>query len=158
MPSGVASARNYSCLCDFGHAIPWYDDTGHSFPDISGAVVGGSIFVLFVDDDAAFANAAARSFESVGMRTVVALGSTAALDALDSSEIDVLVTDIKLPAGETHGLTLSMLQNKKPRVPIILMTAHPELLKSEVNVLGAVMCKPLEIAELCRSIRVRQVQ
>jgi DNA-binding response OmpR family regulator len=121
--------------------------------------VGGSIFVLFVDDDAAFADAAARSFESVGMRTVVALGSTAALDAFDSSEIDVLVTDIKLPAGETHGLMLSrMLRNKKPRVPIILMTAHPELLKNEVGVLGAVMCKPLEIAELCRSIRVRQVQ
>jgi ActR/RegA family two-component response regulator len=37
--------------------------------------VGGSVFVLFVDDDAAFADAAARSFESVGMRTVVALGS-----------------------------------------------------------------------------------
>jgi ActR/RegA family two-component response regulator len=47
---------------------------------IWGTIVGGAVFVLLVDDDAAFANAAARSFESVGMRTVVALGSMAALD------------------------------------------------------------------------------
>jgi ActR/RegA family two-component response regulator len=40
--------------------------------------VGGSVFVLFVDDDAAFADAAARSFESVGTPTVVAFGTMAA--------------------------------------------------------------------------------
>jgi CheY-like chemotaxis protein len=62
--------------------------------------MGGSVFVLFVDDDVAFADEAARSLESVGMRTVVALGSLAALDAFDANAIDVVVTDIKLPAGE----------------------------------------------------------
>jgi DNA-binding NtrC family response regulator len=119
----------------------------------------GSIFVLFVDDDAAFADAAARSFESVGMRTVVALGSTAALEGFDSDEIDVVVTDIKLPAGESQGLALARrIENKNPRAPIILMTAHPDLLTDEAAQPGAVMCKPLEIAELCRAIRVRQAQ
>jgi DNA-binding NtrC family response regulator len=119
----------------------------------------GSIFVLFVDDDAAFADAAARSFESVGMRTVVALGSTAALEAFDSDEVDVVVTDIKLPAGESQGLALARrIKNKSPRAAIILMTAHPELLTDEAAPPGAAMCKPLEIAELCRAIRVRQAQ
>jgi CheY-like chemotaxis protein len=75
--------------------------------------VGGSVFVLFVDDDAAFADAAACSFESVGMRTVVALGSMAAIDVFDSDAIDVLITDIKLPAREPHGLALArMIKNK----------------------------------------------
>jgi hypothetical protein len=37
-------------------------------------------FVLPVEDDAAFADAAARSFESVGTRTVVALGFMATID------------------------------------------------------------------------------
>ena len=60
--------------------------------------MGGSIFVLLVDDDAAFADAAARSFESVGMRAVVALGPNGALDVFDDA-IDVVVTDIKLPAA-----------------------------------------------------------
>ena len=68
---------------------------GSAVPAISGAVVGGAVFVLLVDDDAAFANAAARSFESIGMRTVVALGSNAALDVFKGDEIDVVVTDVK---------------------------------------------------------------
>lgn len=122
-------------------------------------VMGGSIFVLFVDDDAAFADAVARSLESAGMRTVVALGSVAALDAFDSHAIDVVVTDIKLPAGEAHGLALSrMIRNKKPRVPIILMTTYSELLEGEIALPGAALCKPIELAELCRSIRVRLAQ
>jgi DNA-binding NtrC family response regulator len=121
--------------------------------------VGGSIFVLFVDNDAAFANAAARSFESVGMRAVVALGSAAALDAFASNEIDVVVTDFKLANGETQSLALSrMISDKRPRAPVILMTVHPELLKQELALPDAALCEPLEIAKLCRAIRVRQVQ
>ena len=121
--------------------------------------MGGSIFVLFVDDDAAFADAAARSFESVGMRTVVALGSMPALDVLFNDEIDVVVTDVKLPAGEPHGLALArMIRNRRPQVPIILMSAHPELLEKDTTSPNAAQCKPFEIAELCRAIRVRQAQ
>jgi CheY-like chemotaxis protein len=109
--------------------------------------VGGSIFILVVDDDAAFADAAARSFESVGMRTVVALGATAAIDGFDSNAIDVVVTDIKPPEGEPRGSVLArMIKNKRPHVPIILMTAHPELLKKDVPPPGATLCKPLEVA------------
>jgi DNA-binding NtrC family response regulator len=120
--------------------------------------MGGSIFVLLVDDDAAFADAAARSFESVGMRTIVALGSMATLDAFDSNAIDVVVTDIKLLAGKAHSMALAqMIKNKAPRTPIILMTAHPELLEREAAP-GAEQCKPFEIAELCRAIRVRLAQ
>jgi hypothetical protein len=70
-------------------------------------VVAGSIFVLFVDNDVAFADAAARSFESVGM---------------------------------------------------ILMSVHPGLLRQDITSPSTVSCKPLEIAELCRAIRVRQTQ
>ena len=114
--------------------------------------MGGSVFVLFVDDnDAAFADAAARSFESVGMRTVVALGSMAALDVFESHEIDVVVTDVKLPAGEPHRSALvRMISNRRPQVPIILMSAHPEVL--DVASPSVARCKPLEIAELCRAI------
>jgi hypothetical protein len=37
------------------------------------------------------------------------------------------------------------------------MSTH-ELLERDVVSPGAVLCKPLEIAELCRAIRVRQTQ
>ena len=121
--------------------------------------MSGSIFILFVDDDAAFANAAARSFESVGMRAVLALGSMAAFDAIDSEEIDVVVTDIKLSAREPQSSALArMIRDRRPQVPIILMSAHRELLGKDFISPGRVFCKPLEIAHLCRAIRVRQTQ
>ena len=101
---------------------------GSAVPAISGAVVGGAVFVLLVDDDAAFANAAARSFESVGMRAVVALGSMAALDVFKNDEIDVVVTDLKLPAGEPSALA-RMISNRRPQAPVIVMSAHPEFLE-----------------------------
>ena len=115
-------------LCDFSNAPPCYERQGvGGSPILPGAVVGGSIFVLFVDDDVAFADAAARSLEAVGMRTAVALGS-AALDEFDSSAVDVVVTDIKLRAGVAHSVALErMIRSKSPRVPIILMTTYPEL-------------------------------
>ena len=124
---------------------------------IWGGGVGGAVFVLLVDDDAAFANAAARSFESVGMRTVVALGSMAGLDVFKNDEIDVVVTDLKLPAGEPSALA-RMISNRRPQAPVIVMSAHPEFLERDVVSPGAVLCQPLEIAELCRAIRVRQAQ
>ena len=118
--------------------------------------MGGASFVLLVDDDAAFADAAARSFESVGMRTVVALGSA---DIRDAFDCDAIVTNMPMPMCETHGLALvRMIKNKTPCAPIILMTAHPELLKKEITLPGASLCRPLEIAELCRAIRVRLAQ
>jgi CheY-like chemotaxis protein len=121
--------------------------------------VGGSVFVLFVDDDAAFADEAARSLETIGIRTVVALGSLAALDAFDANAIDAVVTDIKLPAGDDSGLALArMIRSKRPRAPIILFTAYPERLHGEVTPPGAVLCNPSELAELCREIRARQTQ
>jgi DNA-binding response OmpR family regulator len=127
-------------------------------PIFPGAVVGGSIFVLFVDDDVAFADAAARSLEAVGMRTAVALGSTA-LDEFDSSAVDVVVTDIKLRAGAAHSVALErMIRHKSPRVPIILMTTYPELVEGEVALPGAVLYKPGELAELCRKIKARLAQ
>jgi DNA-binding NtrC family response regulator len=115
----------------------------------------GSFFILLVDDDAAFAAAAAQSFESVGMRAVVALGSTASFDAFAGGTVDVLVTDIK---RESYSLKLAqMIKSRKQRAPIILMTAHPELLEHGA-LAAAESVKPLEIAELCRAIRVCQVQ
>jgi hypothetical protein len=38
------------------------------------------------------------------------------------------------------------------------MSAHPEFLETDVVSPSAVLCQPLEIAELCRAIRVRQAQ
>jgi DNA-binding NtrC family response regulator len=111
---------------------------------------GGSIFVLTVDDDVAFARAAARSFESVGMRTFLALDPGVPFDGSDA--IDVIVTD---RAGEPRSLALAELIKKRaPRGPIILMSAQPDTFRRPAS--DQASWQPLEIAELCRMIKVRQ--
>ena len=114
------------------------------------AMGGGSIFVLTVDDDVAFARAAARSFESVGMRTFLALDPGASFDGSDA--IDVIVTD---RAGEVRSLALAqMIKDRGPRGPIILMSAQPDTFRQSAS--EPQPWQPLEIAELCRMIKVRQ--
>jgi DNA-binding NtrC family response regulator len=111
---------------------------------------GGSIFVLTVDDDIAFARAAARSFESVGMRTFLALDPGVPFDGSDA--IDVIVTD---RAGEPRSLALAqMIKERGPRGPIILMSARPDTFRRPASEQDSL--EPLEIAELCRMIKVRQ--
>jgi len=42
-----------------------------------------------------------------------------------------------------------MIGNQRPQVPVILMSAYPELLAKDIaSLASAVLCKPLEIAEL----------
>jgi DNA-binding NtrC family response regulator len=120
--------------------------------DLFEELMGGPVFVLFVDD-AAFADAAARSLESAGMRTIVVMGSVAAMGVFDNA-IDVVVTD-RLATAEP-GLTLArMIKNKRP---IILLNTFPELLEEKVGLRRAESCEPFDVAELCRSIRVRLAQ
>jgi DNA-binding response OmpR family regulator len=119
----------------------------------------GSIFVLVVDDDVSFADAAARSFESVGMRTLLVLGSMPSIRFFEANDIDVIITDIKVAAGGHRASALRrMLSAKQPNPSIVLMTAHPELLKEDVETETAALCSPLDVAELCRAIRVHQTQ
>jgi DNA-binding response OmpR family regulator len=84
----------------------------------------------------------------------------AALDVFKSDEIDVVVTDAKLPArGDPHGSALArMIRHRSAHAPVILMSAHPELLAQDITSPSTGSSKPLEIAELCRAIRVRQTQ
>jgi hypothetical protein len=95
----------------FGRAAPHTAAVLHSI--FLGDVVDGSIFVLFVDDDTAFANAAAHSFQSVGMQTLLLLGSGVGIDVFDNS-IDVIITDIDLPARKPQGRRARLPKNRSP--------------------------------------------
>jgi DNA-binding response OmpR family regulator len=106
--------------------------------------------VLIVEDDESFGYAAARHLEKAGYQSIVTQSSMVAMEELDKQRIDVVVTDIKLAKGEPHGLALArIIQNK---FSIILVTAYPELLDSEVAVPGTVLHKPVDLAALTREV------
>jgi len=83
--------------------------------------------IAVVDDDQRFLQSLESLLESAG-HTVFLFNSAAAL--LDSSrlaEIDCLISDVNMPVMD--GLELSrVVHAARPALPIILITAHPEML------------------------------
>ena len=104
--------------------------------------------ILIVEDDAAFAYALQRHLESNNYRVVAAASSTEALKKFDSERIDLVITDIRLLQGEPHGLSLARsIRKRQPEIPLILVTAYPELLAGEAPP-GLLFHKPVELATL----------
>jgi len=85
--------------------------------------------ILLIEDDEALAYALSSSLEEVGHHVTTALDGWSALRTLDTDvRIDLLLTDLLMPAGHPHGLALAqMARQKRLDLQIILMTGHPEL-------------------------------
>jgi CheY-like chemotaxis protein len=104
--------------------------------------------ILIVEDDAAFAYAVRRHLEGHNYRTLTAASSSEALEKFESEPIDLVITDIRLLQGEPQGLALARsIRARQPEIPLILVTAYPELLAGEAPP-GIVFHKPLELATL----------
>ena len=77
-----------------------------------------------------------------------------ALNQFDREHVDLVITDIRLLKGEPHGLSLARtIRNARPRIPVILVTAYPELLAGETALPGLVFNKPVELATLLNAAR-----
>ena len=110
--------------------------------------------ILVVDDDATFAYTAWRFFEANGYRVISANGSTQALQALESSRFDVVLTDIKFGRDEPDGLALAaMIAKRHPKLAVICVTAYPELVQANPPARGVeVFYKPVELAALRQAV------
>jgi CheY-like chemotaxis protein len=110
--------------------------------------------ILIVEDDAAFAYALQRHLENCDYRVISAVSSLEALDKFDEQPVDLIITDIRLLQGEPHGLLLArIIRQRKPRIPVILITAYPELLEGETALPGLVFHKPVELATLRNAVK-----
>ena len=110
--------------------------------------------ILIVEDDAAFAYAAQRHLESCNYRVISAVSSLEALEKFDEQPVDLIITDIRLLQGEPHGLSLArIIRQRKPKIPVILITAYPELLEGESTLPGLVFHKPIELATLRNAVK-----
>jgi len=109
--------------------------------------------VLLVEDDDAFSYAASKAIEDAGYRVIVSRDTMEGLRAIDVEQtIDFVIADIKMPPGRPHGFAFgSMVHRRLPDVPILYLTAYPEL---AAHALGSdrVLYKPLDEAALVDAI------
>ncbi|MHC4342149.1 MAG: sigma-54-dependent transcriptional regulator, partial [Planctomycetota bacterium] len=79
--------------------------------------------ILIVDDDATQASTLARVLQLEGYGTRVAAGGREALAALEDGEVDLVLTDLKMPGMD--GLELFRhVQGRWPDLPVMIVTAH----------------------------------
>jgi len=85
--------------------------------------------ILIVDDEISYLMLLRAVLEEEGYEIVTAKCGIEALDALKSSDIDLIITDMKMP--EMNGLQLlDSVRTGWPDVPVIIMTAHGSIEKA----------------------------
>ncbi|MEW6298582.1 MAG: sigma-54 dependent transcriptional regulator [Thermodesulfobacteriota bacterium] len=93
--------------------------------------------ILVVDDDPLICEQFARLYTLSGYNAVVALSAEQALERLAAGDIDLLVTDIRMPGMSGVELT-QRVQKQWPDVPVIVITGDADIETAvEVLKLGA---------------------
>ena len=111
--------------------------------------------VWLVDDDASIRWVLERALQQGGMRTTAFEEAESVLAALARGEPDVLVTDIRMPGRSGLDL-LEEIRNQRPRLPVIVMTAHSDLESAVAAYQGGAfeyLPKPFDIDQAVELVR-----
>ncbi len=79
--------------------------------------------ILIVDDEKNYPPIISAVLEEEGYESLTAHSGVEALEILENSDIDLVVTDVKMPAMDGIEL-LEKIKEKDKDIPVLLMTAH----------------------------------
>ena len=111
--------------------------------------------ILLVDDDLTLGGAIKDHLSEEGFEVIHIHNSMAALGLLETGrKIDLLLTDIAMPEGMPHGVSLALMARRHVQdVAVVFMTGHPDLLELAGELPGRAFVKPVDLAELTQEIR-----
>jgi DNA-binding NtrC family response regulator len=113
-----------------------------------------SIRVLIVDDNEVFRRPLQRALEAAGFEVVAVPSAEDALEVLEGSPVDVLLTDHRLPGMDGVQL-ITRIKATHPALAIIVMTAYGTSESAvEAKRRGAddYLVKPFEVPDLLRAL------
>ena len=79
--------------------------------------------ILVVDDEKNYLLVLSAVLEDEGYEVLTALGGEEALEIQKESDLDLILTDMKMPAMDGIEL-LENIKSKDPDLPVIMMTAY----------------------------------
>jgi len=87
----------------------------------------GDVRILVVDDDPALLEALPEAvrLRMPGIEIDTCDSAAAAIERIEASDYDAIVTDIKMPGMDGLAL-LSVIRGKRPATPTLLITGHGE--------------------------------
>jgi CheY-like chemotaxis protein len=113
--------------------------------------------ILVVDDDQLIRDVTLRRLTSLGYRAIAAASGAEALEALASgADVDLLLTDIRMPGG-LHGPALAKEARRlRPQIKVLFVTGAPDdaLLQEAADADDEqLLLKPCTKAELAEKLR-----
>jgi CheY-like chemotaxis protein len=113
--------------------------------------------ILVVDDDQLIRDVTLRRLTSLGYRAIAAATGAEALEALASgADVDLLLTDIRMPGG-LHGPALAKEARRlRPQIKVLFVSGAPDdtLLQDDADEDSVqLLLKPCTKAELAEKIR-----
>jgi CheY-like chemotaxis protein len=111
--------------------------------------------VLFVDDEKNILKSFVRMFFNDPIKIYTAESALDALDLISSTDLDLIVTDIKMPG--MHGLELiEKIRKKDSMIPVMVYSAFPGMKEDcivHTHKIEAYYTKPDDYELLCNKIK-----
>jgi two-component system response regulator TrcR len=93
--------------------------------------------ILVVDDEPFVCDAVKMMLSFDGHVVETATNGKDALDKFDSAKFDVVITDFAMPAMKGDELAAAI-KSRDPKQPVVMITAHAEMLRSSDTPLAGV--------------------
>lgn len=110
--------------------------------------------ILVVDDELLIRDLLYDFFNEQGWNISIAENGEKALEILNSKNIDLVLTDLKMPVMDGLDLT-SQVKESYPEIPVVIMTGYPSV-DSAVSALRKkvtdYIIKPFNIKQLYKTI------
>jgi YesN/AraC family two-component response regulator len=114
--------------------------------------------ILLVDDDEVVRYSLGKVLEQQGFAVTTAANVSEALNHINSTVFDVLLTDFHMP-GAGDGLTVvSAMRHSNPKAVTMVLSAFPEMEAAARTILqqtDQILVKPMEVMALVKAIRQR---
>src|SRR4030095_3456955 len=109
--------------------------------------------VLLVDDDYSVREALGQALRDENFQVVAAASGPEALRQIERKQIDVALLDLNL--GRENGWdTFQRLSGMQPYLPVIVMSARPDLFAHDfASAAAALMEKPLDMRVLFKTLQ-----
>ena len=111
--------------------------------------------ILIVEDNEVFRRPLQQALEAAGFEVIAVPSAEDALDVLDGSTVDLLLTDHRLP-GMNGVQLLTRIKATHPALAIVVMTAYGTIESAvEARRAGAddYLEKPFEVPDLLRALQ-----
>jgi DNA-binding NtrC family response regulator len=114
-------------------------------------LVTNNICILFVDDEEEICEKLAMSFELEDFKVLTAYSGKEAIQVLkDNSEINFVISDVKMPNGDGIYLLDYVKKNFAQYLPIVMLSGFSELSEDDLIKRGALglLPKPTNVDDL----------